>query len=78
MKARPLSKVPKLQQLSKELATLRQIPPIGNDSASEEEGAIEGKWNIGIHPVLYRDSKDSMGDHADDDQVRWDEVKNKW
>ena len=54
MKARPLSSVPKLQELSKDLADLRQIP--------------DGKWNIGIHPVLYRDNKDSMGDHADDDQ----------
>ena len=38
MKARPLSSVPKLQQLSKDLATLRDIP--------------DGKWNIGVHPVL--------------------------
>lgn len=38
MKARPLSSVPKLQQLSKDLADLRKIP--------------DGKWNIGIHPVL--------------------------
>jgi hypothetical protein len=38
MKARPLSSVPKLQQLSKDVADLRNIP--------------NGKWNIGIHPVL--------------------------
>mmetsp|Transcript_10963 Transcript_10963/g.27767 ORF Transcript_10963/g.27767 Transcript_10963/m.27767 type:complete len:316 (+) Transcript_10963:166-1113(+) len=54
MKARPLSSMPKLQQLSKDMAVLRNIP--------------NGKWNIGVHPVLYRDNKDSMGDHADDDQ----------
>ena len=25
-------------------------------------------WNIGVNPVLYRDGKDKMGYHADDDQ----------
>eukprot|EP00536_Pseudo-nitzschia_multiseries_P018381 jgi/Psemu1/328817/estExt_fgenesh1_pg.C_24610001 len=55
MKARPLSAVPKLQKLSGQLAKLRNIP--------------DGKWNIGVHPVLYRDNRESMGDHADDDQV---------
>ena len=70
MKARPLSKLPKLQRLSKELATLRKLPLSGDKSATEKEGTKEGKWNIGIHPVMYRDNRDSMGDHADDDQVR--------
>ncbi|VEU40669.1 unnamed protein product [Pseudo-nitzschia multistriata] len=56
MKARPLSALPNLQRMSKQLAKMRNIP-------SE-------KWTIGVHPVLYRDNRDSMGDHADDDQVR--------
>mmetsp|Transcript_8259 Transcript_8259/g.24431 ORF Transcript_8259/g.24431 Transcript_8259/m.24431 type:complete len:147 (-) Transcript_8259:15-455(-) len=54
MKARPLSSVRNLQELSRELAKFRNVPG--------------GKWNIGVHPVLYRDNRDSMGDHADDDQ----------
>jgi alkylated DNA repair dioxygenase AlkB len=52
MKARPLSLLPQLDDLSKDLAEKRQIK----------------KWNIGVHPLLYRDSTDSIGDHADDDQ----------
>lgn len=51
-KARPLSKLPLLEGLSKELAALN-----GVDS-----------WNIGVNPVLYRDLRDGMGAHADDDQ----------
>ncbi|CAJ1953968.1 unnamed protein product [Cylindrotheca closterium] len=52
MKARPLSKLPHLQGLAKDLAAI-----FGVDS-----------WNIGVNPVLYRGSNDSMGEHADDDQ----------
>jgi len=38
MKARPLHKLKKLEELSKEIAILRQIPNL--------------KWNIGVHSVL--------------------------
>lgn len=52
MKARPLGLLPKLEALSKEIGQIRDVP----------------HWDIGVHAVLYRDMKDSMGDHADDDQ----------
>jgi len=51
-KARPLSKLPLLERVSKKLATLSGVD----------------RWNIGVNPVLYQDSKDGMGGHADDDQ----------
>ncbi|CAJ1931798.1 unnamed protein product [Cylindrotheca closterium] len=51
-KARPLSQSPLLASLSKKLAAASGID----------------RWNIGVSPVLYRDSKDGMGGHADNDQ----------
>ena len=48
MKARPLRKLPFLEELSKVLALSCNVE----------------KWTIGINPVLYRDGKDRMGDHA--------------
>ncbi|KAL3927363.1 MAG: hypothetical protein SGBAC_013116 [Bacillariaceae sp.] len=52
VKARPLSKLPLLERLAKDLADWFGVK----------------SWNIGVHPVLYRGSNDSMGEHADDDQ----------
>jgi alkylated DNA repair dioxygenase AlkB len=52
MKARPLSRLPRLERLAQELARHCQVP----------------KWTIGVNPVLYRDGQDKMGDHADNDQ----------
>jgi alkylated DNA repair dioxygenase AlkB len=52
MKARPLKILPELEQLSQRLATVSGI----------------NKWTIGVNPVLYRDCRDKMGSHADDDQ----------
>lgn len=52
VKARPLRKLPLLESLSKELAVFSKVE----------------SWNIGVNPVLYRGSNDSMGEHADDDQ----------
>jgi len=51
-KARPLKKLPLLEALAKELADKLGVK----------------SWNIGVNPVLYRGSNDSMGEHADDDQ----------
>lgn len=52
IKSRPLCRLPRLEYVSKELATASGVE----------------RWNIGVNPVLYRDSKDGMGGHADDDQ----------
>ena len=52
LKGRPLSDLPCLAHLSESMAALCSVE----------------KWNIGVNPVLYRDGKDKMGDHADNDQ----------
>eukprot|EP00934_Nitzschia_sp_Nitz4_P003540 Nitzschia sp. Nitz4//scaffold2_size372955//240414//241306//NITZ4_000446-RA/size372955-augustus-gene-0.383-mRNA-1//1//CDS//3329546847//3530//frame0 len=52
MKARPLSSLPYVDQLSQEVGKLFHVD----------------KWTIGVNPVLYRDGVDKMGAHADDDQ----------
>lgn len=52
MKARPLERLPQLEQLSQRLASV---------------SGVDG-WTIGVNPVLYRDCNDKMGTHADDDQ----------
>ena len=52
LKARPLSYLPRLARLSDEMKSICQVD----------------KWNIGVNPVLYRDGRDKMGDHADNDQ----------
>jgi alkylated DNA repair dioxygenase AlkB len=52
MKARPLSLLPNLDAVSKDLAKMSGVRD----------------WNIGVNPVLYRADRDHMGNHADDDQ----------
>jgi hypothetical protein len=52
MKACPLQGLPKLCRLSK---------IVGKRAGVES-------WNIGVNPVFYRDGKDRIGAHADDDQ----------
>jgi alkylated DNA repair dioxygenase AlkB len=52
MKSRPLKNVGWLNDL--DFDTKRIVP--------------EADWNIGVNVVLYRDGKDKMGDHADNDQ----------
>ena len=52
MKARPLSVLPQTEAVSQILASACGIQ----------------KWTIGVNPILYRDQRDKMGDHADDDQ----------
>lgn len=52
LKARPLSKLPLLHKIARRLA--------------DKFGVKE--WEIGVHPVLYRDGNDKMGPHADNDQ----------
>lgn len=52
MKARPLSLLPRVEQLADELL---------------ETCGVED-WNVGINPVFYRDARDYIGLHADNDQ----------
>jgi alkylated DNA repair dioxygenase AlkB len=52
LKARPLSLVPNMHSLALYTQELCKVPC----------------WNIGAHPVYYRDGNDHMGLHADDDQ----------
>jgi alkylated DNA repair dioxygenase AlkB len=52
MKARPLKLPPLLQELAKKMAALCGVE----------------KWDIGVTPVCYRDRRDKIGNHADDDQ----------
>jgi len=59
MKARPLSTMPQVQQL----ADAMQMLVTGHPMSSHPN-----YWNIGINPVLYRDGRDRIGYHADDDQ----------
>jgi alkylated DNA repair dioxygenase AlkB len=58
MKARPLHHLPEVEQL----AYIMQTCVVG--ACTSEECF----WNIGVMPVLYRDGRDRMGFHADDDQ----------
>jgi alkylated DNA repair dioxygenase AlkB len=52
MKAKPLNLLPKLEELSGYIADVCGVD----------------KWTIGVDPVIYRDGRDKMGNHADDDQ----------
>ena len=52
MKAKPLSMLPRLHKLAKDMATLCNVDT----------------WNVGVNPVYYRDSRDYIGLHADNDQ----------
>lgn len=55
MKSRPLQEMPEILELS---ADMQNMYP-----------AVEGCfWNIGVNPILYRDGRDRIGYHADDDQ----------
>ena len=52
MKARPLSNLPHVQEVSEKLKSISDVI----------------SWNIGVDIVAYRDGHDSIGFHADDDQ----------
>lgn len=52
LKARPLAELPRVQELS--------------DKVKETCGV--SKWKVGINPVVYRDGKDHIGLHADNNQ----------
>jgi alkylated DNA repair dioxygenase AlkB len=52
MKAKPLHVLPKLEKISQYIADVCGVD----------------KWTIGVDPVIYRDGRDKMGNHADDDQ----------
>jgi len=52
MKAKPLCMLPLLENLAKEMQNVCHV-----DS-----------WNVGVNPVFYRDARDHIGLHADNDQ----------
>lgn len=52
MKARPLELLPAVQKLSENMLKVCNV----------------NSWNAGVNPVFYRDHKDYIGPHADDDQ----------
>ena len=52
MKARPLSLVPQVESVAKDMGKLASV----------------ACWNIGVNPVWYRDGNDKIGRHADDAQ----------
>lgn len=65
MMARPLWEVPQMQQLAKDIAQTC----LGTDGNDKENRRQDGcPWNIGVHPVFYRNGLDRIGAHADDDQ----------
>lgn len=64
MKARPLKSMPKTRQLSSRMETL--CKQSGNFGEEVEDDSTF--WNIGVNPVMYRDGRDKIGFHADDDQ----------
>ena len=66
MKSRPLKTLPHTQQLSIQVEEMcKRTSGVGNKEASNDGSAF---WNIGVNPVLYRDGRDKIGFHADDDQ----------
>lgn len=58
MKSRPLHSMLEIQELS-----------IRMQNMCQDRRAVKGSfWNIGVNPVLYRDGRDRIGYHADNDQ----------
>lgn len=55
MKALPLSQFPELEKLANNLASFHNLE--------------NNVWNIGAHLIVYRDSSDYIGWHADDTQM---------
>jgi hypothetical protein len=79
MKARPLRRLPHVHQLVNRLAVVArswQDDDNGNndddddddDDNEMDDDRVSTYWNIGVNPVLYRNGRDKMGYHADDDQ----------
>lgn len=52
MKAKPLSLLPRLRKFAREMKQLCRVK----------------SWNIGVNPVFYRDSRDHINLHADNNQ----------
>ena len=65
MKARPLNHLPEVQVLA---THLQNLAVLHFPSVNAEDIDTTTFWNIGVNPVLYRDGRDHMGFHADDDQ----------
>ena len=57
MKSRPLSCLPLVEALSRRVAGICGV-----------RNGQEVHWNIGVNPIIYRDERDKMGYHSDDDQ----------
>jgi alkylated DNA repair dioxygenase AlkB len=64
MKSRPLHEMPEILELSADVQSLYHDHPAAAVAVASE-GCF---WNVGVNPVLYRDGRDRMGYHADDDQ----------
>jgi alkylated DNA repair dioxygenase AlkB len=74
MKARPVHDLPSVARLAAAMEDLCHEMDISNSSNAtikEEEQADSDRetfWSVGINPVMYRDGRDKIGYHADDDQ----------
>lgn len=67
MKSRPLDTMPHVQMLSTAMEKMcRQLDD--NCSTADNNAVASSYWNIGVNPILYRDGRDRIGYHADDDQ----------
>ena len=65
MKARPLPLLPQVQRLSSVVERL----VVGGRPRRRLRRRRRSFWNVGVNPVLYRDGRDRIGFHADDDQA---------
>lgn len=59
MKARPLKTMPCIKELSDEMEKLCRKKKDNIDTTF---------WNVGVNPIVYRDGRDSIGYHSDNDQ----------
>jgi alkylated DNA repair dioxygenase AlkB len=63
LKARPLSKLPRVAELADKLQEVARSNGIATNADPSETF-----WNLGVDTVLYRDGKDKMGQHRDNAQ----------
>jgi len=69
MKARPLHLLPQVQQLSSYMERLVVEGANRCRRRRRQRRRRASFWNVGVNPVLYRDGRDRIGFHADDDQA---------
>lgn len=66
MKASPLRLLPELHRLARTMAGMYSSSSSTTTTNNDEPPV--NYWNIGVEAIYYRDGKDRMGLHADDDQ----------